>query len=159
MKKRSLLLLLLSHALVLGLGFALGVYLLPVLIAPPAPTAAEVSAQAGDAAYKGQFRRDLKDSDALHWGEGAVSITAQSVALAGQLAPGPDYKLYLSPAFVETEADFNRLKPQMVRVGDVKTFKNFLVPLPASVDPARYNTVVVWCETFGQFITAAQYKP
>lgn len=160
MKKRALLLFLLpSHALVLGLGFALGVYLLPVLIAPPAPTAAEVSAQAGGAAYKGRFRRDLKDSDALHWGEGTVSIAAQSIVLAGQLAPGPDYKLYLSPAFVETEADFNRLKPQMARVGDVKTFKNFLVPLPASVDPARYNTVVVWCETFGQFITAAQYKP
>ena len=152
------LLLLVSHALALGVGFALGVYFLPVLIAPPAPTAAEVAAQAGEAAYKGQFRRDLKDSDTLHWGEGTVSVSAKSVALAGQLAPGPDYKLYLSPEFVETETDFNRLKPNMVRVGDVKSFKNFLIPVPASVDPSRYNTVVVWCETFAQFITAAQYK-
>ena len=40
----------------------------------------------------------------------------------------------------------------MVRVGDVKTFKNFLVSVPAAVDPTRYNTVVIWCETFGQFI-------
>ena len=59
---------------------------------------------------------------------------------------------------VRCETDFNRLKPNMVRVGDVKTFKNFLIPVPASVDPSRYNTVVVWCETFAQFITAAQYK-
>jgi hypothetical protein len=152
------LLLLASHVLALGVGFALGVYFLPVLIAPPAPTTAEVSAQASEATYKGQFRRDLTDSDALHWGEGAVSVSAKSIALAGELAPGPDYKLYLSPQFVETELDFNRLKPSMVRVGDVKTFKNFLVPLPATVDPTRYNTVVIWCETFGQFITAAKYK-
>ena len=46
----------------------------------------------------------------------------------------------------------------MVRVGDVKTFKNFLVPLPDAVDPARYNPVIVWCETFGQFITSAKYQ-
>ena len=81
-----------------------------------------------------------------------------SIALAGELAPGPDYKLYLSPEFVETEADFKQLKPGMVRVADVKTFKNFLVPLPEGVDPARYTTVIVWCETFSQFITAAKYR-
>lgn len=46
----------------------------------------------------------------------------------------------------------------MVRVGDVKTFKNFMVPGPESVDPSRYNTVVIWCEAFGQFITATRYK-
>jgi hypothetical protein len=76
----------------------------------------------------------------------------------GKLAPGPDYKLYLSPEFVETEEDFNGLKSEMVRVGDVKTFENFLVPVPESIDPAAYNTVVVWCESFGQFITAAKYQ-
>ena len=147
-----------SHALMLGIGFMLGVYLLPILIAPTGPTATEVSALAGQARYTGQFRRDLKDSDALHWGEGTVSIGAKHIALAGELAPGPDYKLYLSPEFVETELDFNRLKPTMVRVGDVKTFKNFLVPLPDAVDPARYNPVIVWCEPFGQFITSAKYQ-
>ncbi len=152
------LLLLMSHALAVCVGFGLGVYFLPVLIAPPAPTTAEVSAQASEATYKGQFRRNLKDSDALHWGEGTVSVSAKSIALSGELAPGPDYKLYLSPEFVETEHDFNRLKPSMVRVGDVKTFRNFLISVPESVDPTRYNTVVIWCETFGQFITAAKYK-
>lgn len=148
-----------SHLGVLALGFALGIYTLPILIAPAAPSGDEVSAQALQASYQGRFRRDLKGSDALHWGEGVVSIGRGAVALAGEIAPGPDYKLYLAPEFVETEADFLRLKPRMVRVGDVKTFRNFLVPLPASVDPARYNTVIVWCETFGQFITAAQYRP
>jgi len=152
------LLLLASHLAAVALGFALGVYMLPILIAPPAPTSSEVAAQAAKARYAGKFRRDLKGSDTLHWGEGTVSLSSTSISFEGELAPGPDYKLYLSPAFVETKADFQRLKPNMIRVGDVKTFKNFSMPVPESVDPSKYNTVIVWCETFSQFITAAQYK-
>lgn len=147
-----------THLVALAIGFALGIYTLPILIAPPGPSAAEVKAQVDQATFKGQFRRDLKDSDALHWGEGTVSVSRKHIALAGELAPGPDYKLYLSPEFVETEADFKRLKAKMARVGDVKTFKNFLVAVPEDVDPAGYNTVIVWCERFSQFITAAQYR-
>jgi hypothetical protein len=147
-----------SHAAVLAVGVAIGIYALPVLVAPPGPTEAEVGAQAAQASYKGEFRRTLKDSDPLHWGEGTVSVGAKSIGLVGELAPGPDYKLYLSPAFIETEAEFKRLKPSMVRVADIKTFKNFLVPVPESVNPAHFNTVVIWCESFGQFITAAQYR-
>jgi len=147
-----------THAFALAIGFAAGIYMLPILIAPPAPSASDVTAQAGGAQFTGEFRRDLKGSDLLHWGEGRVSISRSSIVLMGRLAPGPDYKLYLSPEFVETEADFLRLKPGMARVGDVKTFDNFIVPVPESVNPANYNTVIVWCETFGQFITAAKYR-
>jgi hypothetical protein len=46
----------------------------------------------------------------------------------------------------------------MIRVGDVKTFNNFVVPVPASIDPAKYSAVIVWCETFNEFITAARYR-
>ncbi|MBI1943011.1 MAG: DM13 domain-containing protein [Betaproteobacteria bacterium] len=155
---KRIVLLALSHAIAAAAGFAAGIYALPILVAPPAPSASELKSQAAQAAYTGRFRRDLKDSDLLHWGEGTVSVGRQSVSFVGKLAPGPDYKLYLSPEFVETEADFKRLKERMVRVGDVKTFESFVVPLPASVDPARYNTVIVWCETFAQFITAARYR-
>jgi hypothetical protein len=152
------LLLLASHLAVGFAGFALGVYLLPILIAPKAPTATEVTAAAAKAEFKGEFRRDLKDSDLLHWGEGKVTVGKTAIALMGKVAPGPDYKLYLSPEFVETEADFLRLKPRMARVGDVKTFENFIVPVPESIDPAQFSAVIVWCETFGQFITAAKYR-
>lgn len=152
------LLLAVTHAIALAAGFGLGVYFLPILTAPAAPSAGEVSAAAGQAVFKGEFRRDLKDSDLLHWGEGTVSVSRSAVALMGRVAPGPDYKLYLSPEFVETEADFKRLKPSMARVGEVKTFENFIVPLPAGIDPAAYNTVIVWCESFSQFITAARYR-
>ena len=155
---KKTLLLLATHAGALALGFALGVYMLPILIAPPAPPVAQVEASAGAAQFKGEFRRDLKDSDALHRGEGTVFVGRDAVTLKGRVAPGPDYKLYLSPEFVETEADFARLKPRMVRVGEVKTFENFIVPLPGGADPEKFNTVIVWCESFGQFITAAKYR-
>ncbi|MEC5399846.1 DM13 domain-containing protein [Uliginosibacterium sp. H1] len=152
------LLLTVTHLLALGTGFAAGIYALPLLTAPAAPGTEAITRASAASTYRGQFRRDLKDSDALHWGEGEVSLGPQGIALAGRLAPGPDYKLYLSPVFVETEADFERIKPQMLRVGDVKTFENFIVPLPDGVDLARYDTVVVWCESFSQFITAAKYR-
>lgn len=151
-------LLLFSHLAVLALGFGLGVYLLPLLTAPPAPDAGVLASHAQQVRWTAQFRRDLQGSDLLHWGEGTVTVGPRSIALAGALAPGPDYKLYLSPAFVATEADFLRARPDMVRVGDVRTFRNFLVPVPESIDVARYTTVIVWCESFGQFISAARYR-
>lgn len=155
---RRALLLFATHALVGLLGFGAGIYFLPILTAPPAPAAAEVDAAATRAMYTGRFTRELRDSDAFHWGEGTVFVARDAITLRGRVAPGPDYKLYLSPEFLETEADFARLRPRMVRVGDVRTFENFIVALPASVDPAAFNTVVVWCESFGQFITAARYR-
>ena len=148
----------LSHLAALAIGAALGIYLLPILTAPPAPTEAQLLSQTGPVLYTARFERELKDSDALHWGEGAVTVTATTVSVLGRLAPGPDYKLYLSPEFVETEADFMRLKATMVRVGDVRTFDNFFVPLPTTIEPANYRAVIVWCESFSQFITAANYR-
>lgn len=155
---KKLLLLLASHATAALVGFAAGIYALPILTAPPAPAAADLAAAAAHAQYQGRFRRDLKGSDALHWGEGTLLVDRNAIALQGRIAPGPDYRLYLSPAFVETEAEFLRLKPRMVQVGDVKTFEGFIVPVPPSVDPGAYNTAIVWCESFSEFITAAKYR-
>jgi Electron transfer DM13 len=150
--------LIVSHAAALAVGFAAGVYVLPILTAQPSPTRAEVDAAARGADYRGEFRRDLAGSDVLHWGEGAVSVSRTAVSLAGRIAPGPAYMLYLTPEFVETEGQFLRVKSRSARVGDVKTFENFIVPVHESIDISRYNTVVVWCESFSQFITAAKYR-
>ena len=147
-----------SHSLVAVAGFALGVYMLPILTAPSAPSAADLAAASVGAQYEGHFRRDLEGSDLLHWGVGKVSVGRDAIALRGEIAPGPDYQLYLSPQFVETEADFVSLKPDMVRVGAVKTFENFIVPIPESVDPGQFSAVIIWCESFGEFITAASYR-
>ena len=158
MNARKTILLVATHLAVAIGGFAAGIYALPILIAPAPPTDLELQAAKTNVQFTGQFKRELKDSDSLHWGEGVVSVAPNAISLAGSLAPGPDYKLYLSPEFVETEADFNRLKSQMARVGDVKTFENFVVSVPPGIDTTKYTAVVVWCETFGQFITAAKYR-
>lgn len=155
---KKILVLVASHLAVLLAGFVLGIYLLPILTAPAAPSAAQVQAAASPASFKGSFRRDLAGSDLLHWGEGEVSVGRHAIALMGRVAPGPDYKLYLVPEFVENEAQFLRIKSRSQRVGDIKTFENFIVPVPEGVDVAQYTTVLVWCETFSEFISAAKYR-
>jgi hypothetical protein len=140
------------------IGFAVGIYALPILIAPPSPSETEIQSMSLPANYTAEFNRNLKGSDALHWGEGKVSIGEDYVTLIGKLAPGPDYKLYLSPEFVETEAEFETLKASMLLVGDIKTFENFAVAVAPDIDLLQFNTVVVWCETFGEFITSAKYR-
>jgi hypothetical protein len=155
--KRALLLLA-THLSVGFAGFSAGVYFLPILVAPEAPSASAVQSVGDAAEFTGEFRRDLADSDSLHWGEGTVYVSLDRISLAGEVAPGPAYKLYLAPEFVETEAQFKTLKPTMALVGDVKTFDNFIVNVPRSVDVRAFNTVVVWCEAFSQFITAARYQ-
>lgn len=158
MKIRTLILLIATHCGVGVLGFGAGIYFLPILIAPAAPSMSEITTASSEAKYEAIFKRDLADSDTFHWGEGKISIGSKFITFAGELAPGPDYKLYLSPEFVETEVEFNRLKSSMARVGDVKTFDNFLVEIPAGIDPSQYSSVIVWCETFGEFITSAKYR-
>lgn len=147
-----------THFAMLGVGFAAGVYTLPILTAEAAPDAATVQTATATAQFTGTFTRDLKGSDALHWGEGKITVTPTQIIHEGALSPGPDFKLYLTKGFVEDEDSFNKIKAQSVRVGDVKGFKGVIVNLPAGVNPADYDTVVIWCEAFGEFITAAKYR-
>lgn len=147
-----------THAAMLAVGFALGVYLLPILTAPPSLDRAMLSETAKQALFTAEFKRDLKGSDFLHWGEGSVSVTPGKIVHEGALSPGPDYKVYLLKEFVEDEEQFLKIKADAVRVGDVKTFDGFLVTVPDGVDVKAYSTVLVWCEAFGEFITAAKYQ-
>jgi hypothetical protein len=141
-----------------AIGFAAGIYVLPILVAPEAPGAAEAQSAIRAAQFSARFRKDLKGSDFLHWGEGTVAVGREKVAFRGQLAPGPDYKLYFAPEFVDSKEAFLRIKERSVRAADIRTFETFVVPLPASLDIAAYDTVVIWCERFSMFITAAKYR-
>ena len=95
-----------THILVMSIGFAGGIYLLPILTAPPAPTEAALQNSASKAVYVGRFARDLKGSDLLHWGDGEVRVALDRIVHLGRLSPGPDYKVYLAPRFVDTKQDF-----------------------------------------------------
>ena len=149
---------LLTHGIALALGFALGIYLLPVLIAPDAPSDTEVVAAAQQALFSGEFRKDLPGSDFLHWGEGRFSISRKQISFMGSLAPGPDYQLYLTRELALTEQEFLLIKDKSVRIGAVATFDNFILNLPENINPADFKAIIIWCETFGEFITAASYQ-
>ncbi|MEO1563718.1 MAG: DM13 domain-containing protein [Pseudomonadota bacterium] len=147
-----------SHAIVLCVGFGLGVYFLPILTAERSPDSAVLAETAEAAAFSAALTRELRGSDLLHWGEGVISVSPTQIIHQGTLSPGPDYKVYLVPEFAEDEDEFNALKDRSVQIGDVKAFDGFILDIPATVDITAYNTVLVWCEAFGEFITAAQYR-
>jgi hypothetical protein len=147
-----------THGAMLGIGFLIGIYVLPILTAPNGPDAAALQATTTRALYTGRFERNLKGSDFVHWGEGEVRVLPERIAHAGRLAPGPDYKLYLAPEFVDTKEGFLAIKDKSQRLGDVKTFYGFIVDVPTGVDVSAYTTAVVWCEAFSQFISAAKYR-
>ena len=147
-----------SHVLVTAVGFVAGVYALPIIVEPPAPAMTELQMRADGARFTGTFRRDLPDSDFLHWGEGTVAVDSAAISMRGELTPGPDYKLYLSPEPVTTAAEFQAVKARAVALGDVRSFHGFVISVPPSVAVEQYASVVIWCETFEKFITAAQYR-
>ena len=149
---------LITHGIALFIGFALGIYMLPILTAPEGPSQAEVTSAAQQALFKGVFSRDLAGSDFLHWGEGEVTVSPRQVTFMGSMAPGPDYMLYLTRELVQDEASFLAIKADSARVGPVKTFDKFVLDMPQGTDPNDYRAVVVWCESFSEFITAASYR-
>ncbi|QDG78567.1 DM13 domain-containing protein [Labrenzia sp. PHM005] len=150
--------LIISHGAMLAIGFALGIYLLPILTEPEGPGQAALVEASKSAVYSAELTRDLKGSDFLHWGEGKISLSSGQIVHEGSLAPGPDYKLYLVKEFVEDEAQFLNVKKSSVRIGDVKTFNGFILDIPDNIKLEEYTTVLVWCEAFGEFITAAKYR-
>ena len=155
---RRLILGLATHGVALGIGFAAGIYMLPILVAPSGPSAEVLAERTSGALYQAELTRELKGSDFLHWGEGRMTLTATHVVHEGRLSPGPDFKLYLMTNFAEDEEQFLALKPQARLIGDVRSFDGFVLELPSDVNLDDYSTVLVWCEAFGEFITAARYR-
>jgi len=154
MKKITLLL---THLMTGLAGFAAGVYFLPILIAPEGPSEQQLaSVMKDDVIFKGKFSRDRQDSDHFHWGEGELVVTDGKIAFQGKLAPGPDYRLYLADTFIETEKAFMAEKADMLHVGYINSFDGFILDGPQHSDLSRFNTAIVWCETFGEFITSAR---
>jgi len=147
-----------SHLFVLTVGFGLGVYFLPILTAPKSLEISKIDNLQKEALYKTEFVKDLRGSDLLHWGEAEVTISNNIITVKGSIAPGPDYKLYLTNQFVEHEDEFLPIKSEAKYVAEVKTFKNFVINIPSDINIYDYNTVVIWCESFEEFITAAKYQ-
>ena len=120
-------------------GFALGIFLLPILIAPSAPSDAEVAQVSDKAIFMTMFKKDLPGSDFLHWGVGELSISTRRVSFTGELAPGPDYRLYLTPKLALDEQEFLAMKENSAYIGDIKTFDNFILSVPENINPTKFS--------------------
>ena len=125
----------LSHLAIGFTGFLLGIYTLPLITA-----------------------KDPKDSDFFHWDERQISISKEKILFQGNLSPGPNYKLYLTKNFVTDEEDFFKAKNPALKIGAINSFNGFILELPKELNLENYNSVVIWCESFSEFITAAQYR-
>ena len=150
--------------LILGgvVGFAAGIYTLPVLIEwrsakqelTSVPTFAETDPV-------GKFDRNSPGSDPLHWGEGTIRLSADQLFFEDdvKLAPGPDYRIYFTRKFVETKENFQRIKPQSIQVAKLKTFSGPLIfDLPPDLNTYEYDNIVVWCEAFSMYIASARIE-
>ena len=154
---KALLIIIMTLA-IFAAGFIAGVYSLPILTEQPAPDIAILKQHQGRSQFSATFKPALKGSDRLHYGDGKVYLTNDAISMQGTLSPGPDYQLYLSRNFIDNEADFLAQKGTMQRVAGVRSFNGFKLVVPQGIDVSDYNTVVIWCESFEEFITAAQYQ-
>jgi hypothetical protein len=64
----------------------------------------------------------------------------------------------LTRVLVIDERKFLAIKENFAYIGDIKTFDNFILNVPENINPTDFSAVVVWCETFGEFISAASYQ-
>ena len=145
-----------------GIGFALGIYTLPILIEnlSDRQQVADVT-PAGESDPVGQFDRNSPGSDPLHWGEGTVRVSSGKLIFEEdvKLAPGPDYRIYLSRKFVDTKSDFAKIKSSAVQVAKLSTFSGPLeFDLPADLNVNEFDNIVVWCESFSMYIASARLE-
>ena len=41
---------------------------------------------------------------------------------------------------------------------NLKNFENFIIPINSNINFSEYNTIVIWCEAFKEFITSGKYQ-
>lgn len=143
-----------------GLGVALGFFLFPYVFPPP--PAAEVLSDADRAAKvvaDGTFIH-ADPNDPIHWGKGGVSVRRIFVFLHDdfEVGPGPKFHVYLVPkANIRTSGDLGN--QMFVDLGRLRAFKGSQrYEIPAGVNLADFNSVVIWCEQFAVLISPADLK-
>ncbi len=158
MKNKVRLIYIAPYLFFLGAGFALGVYMLPDLNAENSALMQEIRAAQAQAKYTARFSRDQPGSSARYWAEGDVYISEHDIAFIGKIAPGPDYKLYLTRQQAYDQTGFLKMKSEAVLVGAVDHAGNFIQALPNHINPDDYAAVQIWCERFSAFIASARYQ-
>ncbi len=158
--RKSIVIFLFALVVGIGIGFAIGIYTLPLIIEYRSDQQQITNLTPADEADPiGQFNRNSPGSDPLHWGEGTVRISNDKLIFEADVkfAPGPDYRIYLSRKFAETKSDFVKIKPRAVEIAKLRTFSGPLeFALPADLNIDEFDNVIVWCETFSMYIASAR---
>jgi hypothetical protein len=158
---KSILVFILGGILGLAGGFALGVFFYPFIFLADVVAAERLEAAADrKVVARGTFIH-ANPSDPIHHGKGGVTVYANVVRLENdfEVGPGPKFHVYLVPdRSVTPKTDVART--MFVDLGRLRAFKGSQnYPLPAGVDPARFGSVVIWCEHFSVLISPATLQP
>ena len=93
-------------------------------------------------------------------GKGSVAVRQDSVFLGEdfEVGPGPKYHVYLVPkAPIRASGDLSGQK--FVDLGRLRAFKGSQrYAIPADLDLARFQSVVIWCEQFSVLISPADLR-
>jgi hypothetical protein len=148
---------LLGSVLGTGFGGALGFFLFPFVFPPP-PAADQLNEadRRSSLVAAGKFIH-ANPADPIHWGKGGVTVRQDSVFLESdfEVGPGPKFHVYLVPkAAIRASGD---LSGQMfVDLGRLRAFKGSQrYAIPAGLDLAKFQSVIIWCEQFSVLISPA----
>jgi hypothetical protein len=157
---RNIISFLLGGVLGTAFGIAVGFFLFPYVFPPP-PAAEQLTQTDRERPIvaTGTFIH-ANPSDPIHYGKGAVTVRQGSVFLGEdfEVGPGPKFHVYLVlRATIRSSAD---VKDQMfVDLGRLRAFKGSQrYAIPAGVDPAKYRSVIIWCEQFSVLISPADLE-
>ena len=140
-------------------GVAVGFFAFPYVFPPP-PAAEELRSVETVPVARGSFIH-ANPSDPIHYGQGDVTVFADTVFLHDdfKVGPGPKYHVYLVPkASIRASGDL--AGEMFVDLGRLRAFEgsqNYAIP--AGLDLARYSSVVIWCEQFSVLISPADLDP
>ena len=154
---RSLAIFITGAVLGTAFGVALGFFLFPFIF-PPAPAAEQLTTadRASVVLAQGTFIH-ANPSDPIHWGKGSASVRADSVFLSEdfEVGPGPKFHVYLVPkGQIRSSGDLAGQK--FVDLGRLRSFKGSQrYVIPAGVDLANFQSVIIWCERFSVLISPA----
>jgi hypothetical protein len=147
---------------VLGLagGVALGIFVYPYVFLADIVAQEKVDEPATRKLLaRGEFIH-ANPSDPIHYGKGRVTVYEGVLHLEPdfEVGPGPKFHVYLVPE-KNVLPSTNVAQTMFVDLGRLKAFKGSQnYPVPAGVDVAKFDTVVIWCEQFGVLISPASLK-
>ena len=157
---RSMLVFVVGGAFGLSGGFALGIFAYPYLFLADIVAQEKVESTAAmKVLARGEFIH-ANPSDPIHYGKGKVTVYEGVLHLEPdfEVGPGPKFHVYLVPE-KNVLPSTNVARTMFVDLGRLKAFKGSQnYPVPAGVEVAKYDSVVIWCEQFGVLISPAALK-